>query len=139
MTNRILLDTGSLVAILHAKDQHHKSCIETSFEWNGRMLTCWPVITEAAWLLRADAQSIIRMLYSIRDATIQLLELDATAAGWIATFLERYRDLGAQLADAALMYLAERHGIETVFTLDRRDFSVYRLPDGRALHIVPAP
>jgi predicted nucleic acid-binding protein len=30
---------------------------------------------------------------------------------------------GAHLADAALMCIAEREGIDTVFTLDRRDFT----------------
>ncbi len=51
--------------------------------------------------------------------------------------MDRYASLGAQLADAALMYIAEREGINTVFTLDRRDFSVYRTTDGRALSILP--
>jgi len=43
----------------------------------------------------------------------------------------------AQVADGALVYLAEREGIDTVFTLDRRDFSVYRLRNGRGLRILP--
>jgi predicted nucleic acid-binding protein len=42
-----------------------------------------------------------------------------------------------QVADAALVYLAGREKIETVFTLDRRDFSVYRASGRRALSIVP--
>jgi predicted nucleic acid-binding protein len=33
------------------------------------------------------------------------------------------------LADAALVRVAEREGIQRIFTLDRRDFSVYR-PQG---------
>jgi hypothetical protein len=35
------------------------------------------------------------------------------------------------------MLIAEREEIGTVFTLDRRDFSVYPTTDGRALTIVP--
>jgi predicted nucleic acid-binding protein len=45
--------------------------------------------------------------------------------------------MGAQIADGALIYLAEREGIDTVFTLDRRGFLVYRLADGRSLRILP--
>ena len=51
--------------------------------------------------------------------------------------MERYEDMGVQLADASLVYLAERESIETVFTLDRRDFSVYRTSRKRALTIIP--
>jgi hypothetical protein len=35
------------------------------------------------------------------------------------------------------MYIAEQEAIDTVFTLDRRDFSIYRTSDDRALAIVP--
>jgi hypothetical protein len=35
------------------------------------------------------------------------------------------------------MYLAERLNIDSVFTLDRRDFSIYRTSAGKALQIVP--
>jgi len=31
------------------------------------------------------------------------------------------------LADAALIRVAEREGVRTIFTVDRRDFTVYRL------------
>jgi predicted nucleic acid-binding protein len=73
----------------------------------------------------------------IRSGSVRLVELDESAFYWIIAFLGRYASVGAQMADAALMYIAEREGIDTVFTLDRRDFSVYRTTEGRALHIVP--
>ena len=37
------------------------------------------------------------------------------------------------------MYIAEQKGIDTVFTLDRRDVSIYRTTAGKALRIVPEP
>jgi predicted nucleic acid-binding protein len=56
---------------------------------------------------------------------------------WIATFMRRYRRFKPQLADAALIHLAERENLDVIFTLDRRDFSVYRLSSGRSLQILP--
>ena len=41
------------------------------------------------------------------------------------------------LADAALVRVAEREGIRKVFTVDRSDFSVYRLHGRVALAIIP--
>ena len=45
--------------------------------------------------------------------------------------------MGAQLADASLVYLAQREDISTVFTLDRRDFSVYRFKGNQAFRLLP--
>ena len=73
----------------------------------------------------------------IDSGLVKLVELDETSLAWIIAFLDRHASAKAQLADAAVMYLAEREGIDTVFTLDRRDFSIYRTTDGRALAILP--
>lgn len=137
MTSRVLLDTGPLVAILSRRDDYHRVCVEQLRELSPPLLTRWPVLTEAAWLLRKEPLAIQRLFQGFETGLLKLLALDETAAPWIAAFLHRYRELGAQLADACLMYLAEHEGIETVFTLDRRDFSVYRLSDKRALNILP--
>lgn len=94
-------------------------------------------MTEAAWLLRKELEGIKTLGGMIQSGSVRLIELDETALHWMVAFISRYASVEAQLADAALMYIAEREGIETVFTLDRRDFSVYRTTDGRALSILP--
>jgi predicted nucleic acid-binding protein len=55
----------------------------------------------------------------------------------IATIMRRYEDAGLQFADAALAHLAERENIGTVFTLDRREFSIIRIKRNRALRLIP--
>jgi len=41
------------------------------------------------------------------------------------------------LAEAAPVHLADRERIESIFTLDRRDFPIYRDHRGRAFKIIP--
>lgn len=132
-----LVDTGPLVAIASARDQHHQLCVEQLRQLQPPLLTCWPVITEAAWLLRHHPSAVDRLLGSFEAGLLRLLILDEKAMRWLATFLTRYRKVGAQIADGALVYLAERERIDTVFTLDQRDFLVYRLGNGRSLRILP--
>ena len=55
----------------------------------------------------------------------------------MAARIEKYADLHPQLADVSLLYLAEREGISTIFTLDRRDFSVYRTKAGKPYKLLP--
>jgi uncharacterized protein len=68
---------------------------------------------------------------------LSFLPLDAAAAAQLARFLAGYAKMGSQLADAALVHLADREDIRTVFTLDRRDFTAYRTRSNRRLHVVP--
>ena len=51
--------------------------------------------------------------------------------------MKRYEPSGLQFADAALAHLAERENIRSVFTTDRRDFSIIRLKRNRALKLLP--
>jgi len=52
--------------------------------------------------------------------------------------MEKYRDLPMDLADAALVRVAERDALTRIFTLDRKHFSVYRAGRRRRFAIVPA-
>jgi len=135
--NRVLVDTGPLVAIMLRTDQHHKICVETLRNLPGPMFSCWPVITEAAWLLRGEAGAVQQLLNSISEGLLEFLALQSAEAAQIAKLMERYKDLRPQLADAALVYLAERDDFDLIFTLDRRDFSVYQRGRKRAFRIVP--
>lgn len=137
MIKRVLVDTGPLYAILDRKDAHHAACVAALRSIPSPMVTCWPVLTEAAWLLRDHPAAVRRLLTLVSLGKIEVCHADAAAVSWISEFMARYDDLGVQLADACLMYLAEHHGIDTVFTLDRRDFSVFRFQDGRAPTLIP--
>ena len=134
---RVLADIGPLVAILSRRDQYHRACVEALREMPGPLFTCWPVITEAAWLLRKSGDAIQQLLGSMDAGFLELLPLTTEDAQPIASIFKKYRDIRIQLADAALVHLAVRDGLETVFTLDQRDFSLFRLPRGRAFRILP--
>lgn len=134
---RILVDTGPLVAILSRNDEHHRACVDALRQMPGPLLSCWPVITEAAWLLRASPRAVQQLLRSIDGSFLELLPLAGTEADAIATLMRQYEDLRPQLADLALVHLAIREQIETIFTLDQRDFSIYRPGRRRRFHILP--
>jgi len=111
-------------AILSRRDQYHKTCVEALRDLPGPLFTYWPVIIEAAWLLRRDSNAIQQLLNSIDVGLFEMLALTAADARPVAAIMKKHRDIRIQLADAALVHLAVRDGVDTVFTLDRRDFSV---------------
>jgi hypothetical protein len=133
---RVLVDTGPLVAILSSVDEHHAACVKALHQLPGPLFSCWPVITEAVWLLRSHppaVQQLLRNCFSEKPGGfLELLSLAGGDASGIAEVMKQ-----SQLADAALVYLADREGIDTILTLNRRDFAVYRSAQKRAFRIVP--
>lgn len=137
MTERALIDTGPLVALYHDQDPHHARCRAALAKLAPPLLTAWPVLTEVAWLLRKRPDALRAVFAGFASGLFGLLPLDGSDLAAIAAILACYETTGIQLADASLAHLADREGIRTVFTIDRRDFSVIRLKRNRALRLVP--
>lgn len=137
MIRPVVVDTGPLVAIFRQNDEHHEDCVGALREAAKPLLTCWPVITEAAWLLRNETEGVRGLFRLLASDAVTVVELGGQAVSWIGQFLERYSSSKPQVADAAVLYVAERHGSDAVFTLDRRDFSIYRLSNGKSLRLLP--
>lgn len=134
----ILVDAGPLVALLHCDDQVHAVCVEQAKSLPTPFLTSWAVLAEAAWLVRGLPQGLDQLLAHVEAGLVVPHELDADAGAWMRSYAAKYADLGPQLADLTLCYLAEREGIETIFTTDRRDFLVYRLGGRQPFNLLPA-
>ncbi|TMA34087.1 MAG: PIN domain-containing protein [Deltaproteobacteria bacterium] len=133
----VLVDTGPLVALLDPSDTSRAACracldaLERS-----DLVTTEAVVTEAAYLLNFSTQAqvaLLRLLASGRPRVEALSSRDRLRA---AELLAKYADLPMDYADASLVVLAERLRARAVFTLDRKDFAVYRV--GRArIRIIP--
>lgn len=137
MSSRVLIDTDPIVAILSEADRHHRACVEQLRQIRGPLLTCWPVLTEAAWLLRHWPLALGKLLSSFNGRPFEIFALDQTDLSGIAAILAKYKGLGIQLADASLVQLANREDIEIVFTLGRRDFTVLRRARGKKFRVIP--
>jgi uncharacterized protein len=137
VADRVLIDTGPIVAILSADDAFHDRCSQALAALAHPLVTCWPVVTEAAWLLRKRPDTIAKMFEGFTGGLFTLRSLGAADLPAIAAVMKRYASAGLQLADATLAHLAERENIRTVFTTDRRDFSIIRLKRNRSLRLIP--
>ena len=135
--SRVLVDAGPLVAILDASDAQHLQCAELLRHIQPPLLTCWPVLTEAAWLLRRQRPAVEKLLTGVDAGLFRVLDVPGSELAGIQKLLVRYRDQAPQLADLTLVYLAQRESLETVFTLDRRDFSVFRRKGKSGFHLLP--
>ena len=132
-----LVDAGPLAAFVNLRDQHHKRCLKVFQKFREPFGTVWPALTEAMYLL-ADlprAQDSVLEMLALR--TIQILPLDRSDVPRIRELMYKYADLPMDFADAALVRVAERENIRQIFTVDKRDFAVYRLHGRIRLNVIP--
>lgn len=122
----VLVDAGPLIALIHADDQHHRRCMATFQQLTEPLGTVWPVLTEAMYLLSFSWKAQEALWEMIDRGVIELFPLAVEEMSRMRELMKKYRDLPMDLADAALVAVAEREKVRRIFTLDRRDFEVYR-------------
>lgn len=133
----ILVDTGPLVALIHADDQNHDRCARALRSLQEPLATVWPVLTETMYLLGFSWEAQEAIWEMIETEALAILPLDREDATRMKKLMRKYRDLPMDLADAALVRVAEREGIRRIFSLDRRDFTIYRPEKIGRFSIIP--
>ena len=135
----ILTDTGPLIALLDKDDAHHAACVTAAKRLpSGPLLVTWPCFTEAMYLLGEVGGFFYQdKLWRLRRAQrLVLLELTINEVDRMSALMEKYQDTPMDLADAAIVAVAESRSLYRVFTLDS-DFHIYRLANGAALETIP--
>ena len=137
MTAGNLIDAGPIVAMLHADDQDHATCVETFKCITGPVFTTWMPVTEAMYLLGFSLRAQESLLRMLQRQAIRILPIDLADPDPIAILMNKYKDLPMDFPDATLVQVAHREQVQRIFTLDKNDFSIYRVPNGNALEILP--
>ena len=132
----VLVDAGPLIALFASDDKHHDHYDDLISQWSQdglRLLTTWPCVVEASHLLDPTFRFELLEWLQLGGAVVYPFDvhhLEAMTA-WMRQYTERHkRDM--DLADASLVWLATETGIVEIMTTDYKDFTRYRLPEGRA-------
>ena len=133
----ILVDAGPLVALVDADDQYHKKCVAALKMLREPLATVWPPVTEAMYLLGDLPKAQEALWEMLTRGVLQLLPLDHSDVPRMRELMSKYADRPMDLADAALVRVAEREGIRKIFTVDRNDFGVYRLHGRVRPNLIP--
>lgn len=135
----ILVDTGPIVAAATPSDDHHDACLAALSEIRQPLLITPFCALEVCYFLSIKATPAAEAAFvrSLAGGTFRLLDLTTVDLERTAELIETYADLPLGAADASVIALAERLGIATVMTLDRRHFSVVRPRHVGAFELVP--
>lgn len=129
----ILVDTGPLVALFDPRDGDHDATRKVLEGLRGPLTTTTPVLTEAFHLMQPSSPGSDALREFVISRGLGVWFMDAPRLLRAFELMRKYADHPMDLADASLVTAAETLGTTSVFTLDRRDFSTYRVRAGRGL------
>jgi predicted nucleic acid-binding protein len=132
-----LIDTGAILALVDQDDEAHESCVEA---YNGSRLpwlTTEAVLTESFHLVRRNLRSDRSIWTLLHSGAIVMSTIANEELPQIHALMSQYSDRPMDFADATLVHLAAREHLSLIFTIDRDDFSTYRLPNRKKFTIVP--
>ena len=130
---RVLVDTGPLVALMNKRDRHHQRFVEYLKFFQGQLVTTWPVLTEVTH--HVPVSKAVEIIALVRDGALEVIDI-GNAGARVHDLMKKYADRPMDLADASLVWAAEYTGIEQVMTIDS-DFAVFRLANGHRLQVLP--
>lgn len=133
----VLVDAGPLIAWVDRRDHWHDACVVAAERVHVPLVTVWPAVTEAVHLVGHVAGGANAVLGLLESGAVGLAPLASSDLPRIRELLDQYGDRDMDLADAALVRVGERDGLDTILTVDRADFRVYRLHGRRRFKILP--
>ena len=130
----VLVDSGFLVALGRAQDSLHASAARFLSGFRGALFTVPAVVAETCFFM--DAKAKANLLDWVSRGGLSVVEIPAAAYGELAGTIRKYDNREVDFADAALVWLASESGVRDILTVDRRDFSVFRLKAGKRFRLV---
>jgi uncharacterized protein len=135
MNAAVLLDTGPLVTFLAAGVAYHRWTCEQWKRLRPPLLTCEPVLTEAAFLLKREGREADAIFDLLERGVLRVaLHVEDHQAD-LRALMRRYRNRPMSLADACLVRLAELHQDAVILTLDA-DFKIYRRHGNKVIPVL---
>lgn len=140
MASAALVDAGPMVAVFgerQPKALHYDALLRRASDEQWTLATTWPCVVEASYLLAPPRR--YTLLRWIAAGALSVYPFEPEALEAMVELMSRYTEAPRtemDLADASLVWLAADTGVSRVMTMDARDFSRYRLPDGRAFEIL---
>ena len=99
------------------------------------LLTCEPVLTEAAFLLKREARDVDALFALLERGAIRIALAVQEERADLRALMHRYRNRPMSLADACLVRLSEIHASGEVLTLDS-DFHIYRRHGNKVIPVL---
>jgi uncharacterized protein len=128
-----------MVAAADIDEPRHGACAEALRVHRGELFMTAPVVAETAWMIesRLGPAAEAGFLRLVTAGELEVVDLTIEDYARCTELIEIYADMGLGLVDASVVAIAERFGVTTIATLNRRDFTVVRPRHVDAFELLP--
>ncbi len=133
--NRIIIDTGPLVAYLNKSDYFHEWAVMQFAQLNPPFFTCESVISEVCFLLRNTANGPRNTFKLLERELIKIPFNLEDEINTISNLMAKYNNIPMSLADACLVRMSEQISDSVICTLDE-DFGIYRKDQRKVIPVI---
>ncbi|MFY9741837.1 MAG: hypothetical protein WA252_11775 [Candidatus Sulfotelmatobacter sp.] len=130
-----IADTGFVVAAGDRDDRHHDWAVNLARLVTEPLLTCEPVLAEAAFHLRSSSY----VLSLVENGLLQVAFDCCENLTQLQSLAHRFADHNPDLADLCLIRMSELYPRHAVITVDEADFRVYRRNKREAIPLICPP
>ena len=132
-----LIDTGAILATIDHNDLWHGRCAAVVRESNRPWMTSEAVLTELFHMVGHARHEMEGAWAFVRSGLIVVATISQSELPELHELMSKYWDRPMDFADATLVHLARREGLNTILTIDRADFETYRIEGKRKFRILP--
>ncbi|EDN65996.1 PilT-like protein [Beggiatoa sp. PS] len=138
MKKAALMDTGFLLAVLDADDEHHKTCVKALLNEPNPILPD-VVLPELAYMVLRELgyAVLVEFLNSVVRGEIVIEKSTAKDLARTTEILEKYADCKIDFVDCVIAAMAERLNIQRIMTIDRHHFQLLRPKHCSYFMIIP--
>ena len=130
----ILVDTGPLLALFDPQDPDFSGCHEVLKSLDQPLYTTEAVLTETFHLLAPGSRGALGLMRFVEEGHVTVMALEPGDIARAFELMDKYSDCPMDYADASLVTIAEKMKTRSIFTLDSRDFSTYKIKKGHQYH-----
>lgn len=135
----VLIDTNVLLALASPKDKDHAAVRKLMRETTSGRIIAAPVLPELFYMLatKVSYTSALAVFSQLQSPAYYIEALTVEDMARMERIMTEYQDAKFDFVDTSIMALSERLNITQIYTLDHRDFSIFRLRHCPYLTLLP--
>lgn len=124
----VIVDTSFLVSLTNPLEQRHGDCVQVARDLRGKLVVPITTLPESTHLIahRISHRAMRAFISQLQHPQWHIENLTMADLERAHHILNQYSDALLDFADSTIVAIAERLEIDTVLTLDQRDFRMIR-------------